>query len=55
MQICLWEEDEDGVWDTSCENRHEFFNDGPRENKYRFCPYCGNTIQITYQDNSLDQ
>ena len=41
---CIWTEDADGIWETACENAHEFSVDGVAENGYRYCPYCGKTI-----------
>ena len=35
---------ESNHWTTSCENVHVFLEGGPEQNDYRFCPYCGNTI-----------
>ncbi len=43
---CCWWQDEDGVWDTACDNRHEFIEDGPKENHYHFCPYCGKPLEV---------
>lgn len=43
---CRWTYDDiDDAWDTACENKHCFITDGPRENGYTFCPYCGGTIK----------
>jgi len=44
MQICKWTQDSDGLWDTSCGNRFEFYDGGPVENDFRWCPYCGKTL-----------
>lgn len=42
---CVWKHDEDhDCWDTSCGNAGCFLADGPKENDYRFCPYCGGRI-----------
>lgn len=40
---CLWSEDSDGTWNPKCGKDHAFqFNDeGPKENGFRYCPYCG--------------
>jgi hypothetical protein len=44
---CQWKQDHDnGSWDTSCDNKFEFTNDGPKENEFSFCPYCGGELQI---------
>jgi len=36
----------EGIWETYCGNAHEFFADGPVENSYKYCPYCGRRIVI---------
>jgi len=41
---CLWNEDAEGIWHTDCKNAHEFFVGGPKDNKYFFCPYCGEPL-----------
>ena len=38
---CLWMQDSDGVWNSSCENSFEFNDGGPHENNAKFCMYCG--------------
>ena len=43
---CHWQEDADGIWQTDCGNAFEFTADGPTENEFRFCPYCGGKISI---------
>ena len=43
---CQWKEDADGIWQTDCGNAFEFTADGPTENEFRFCPYCGGKISI---------
>jgi hypothetical protein len=46
---CVWTADEDGVWVASCGARRsltfEFNADGPTENQFTYCPYCGHTIK----------
>ena len=48
---CEWkslpaEEDDrlDG-WKSECGQVHVFIADGPKENHYTFCPYCGGVIK----------
>lgn len=38
---CEWKQDDDGIWHTQCGRSFEFIDDGPTENKFRFCCYCG--------------
>ena len=46
MIRCTWKlvDDDDNVWATDCDNLHQFFDGGPKENHYRYCPYCGKEI-----------
>jgi hypothetical protein len=44
---CEWKEDAlSGEWITQCGEKHEFIDDGPQENHYRFCPHCGKAILL---------
>lgn len=45
---CIWYEEpiSGDYWDTSCNERHCFIANGPSENKYEFCPYCGDAIKV---------
>ena len=38
---CEWKADSDGVYQTSCSNAFTFECDGPKDNGFKFCPYCG--------------
>lgn len=51
---CAWQEDEDGVYDTSCGNRFEFIEGGVADNNMTFCPYCGGTID-EHQYNDMPE
>ena len=45
--VCEWEyNDSEYYFESSCEHLHIFMSDGPKENEYRFCPYCGKKIKI---------
>lgn len=43
--VCWWAEDEDGNWDTGCDEKHIFTEGNPTENKHRYCPYCGRPLK----------
>lgn len=47
-RTCAWttEDDDFGVWDTGCANAFEFSYDGPKENFFKWCPYCGGHIKL---------
>ena len=45
--VCEWKyNDAEYYWESSCDHLHIFMSDGPKENEYRFCPYCGKKIKI---------
>ncbi len=45
MKICVWSEDSDGNWESGCGEMF-VFNDGtPKENKMKFCCYCGSLLE----------
>lgn len=43
-EFCLWIEDVYSVWETACGNMFEFSVGSPKENKVRFCMYCGKKL-----------
>ena len=42
---CIWIEDDDGVYQTSCLHSFEFMDGTPERNGIKYCPYCGNLIR----------
>jgi len=42
--ICIWREDAEGNWDTSCENTFVMVDGTPMENEFRFCAFCGGSL-----------
>ena len=32
-------------WETGCDNLFQFHAGGPKENHFKFCPYCGKPIE----------
>ena len=45
--VCEWKyNDTEYYWESSCEHLHIFMADGPKENEYIFCPYCGKNIKV---------
>ena len=43
---CVWNEGFDyGIYNTQCGEAFEFTDGGPKENEFRFCPYCGRRLQ----------
>lgn len=35
-----------GFWQTGCNNGFEFTDSKPKENHFKFCPYCGREIEV---------
>jgi hypothetical protein len=44
-QVCLWKEDDEGNWDTSCNEKFIILAQTPKENGMVYCPYCGREIK----------
>ena len=45
--VCEWKyNDSEYYFESSCEHLHIFMSGGPKENEYRFCPYCGKKINV---------
>ena len=44
---CEWKyNDTEYCWESSCDHFHIFMADGPKENEYEYCPYCGKNIKV---------
>lgn len=48
LASCDWMVDDDGLWETQCGNAFQFEVDGPEDNGFEFCPYCGKVLRNTY-------
>lgn len=44
MNECVWTYNEDGFYDTGCDNAFEFPY-SKREEGFKYCPYCGLEIK----------
>ena len=50
-EVCKWQEDDSGTWESQCGNSFEINDGTPEENRMLFCCYCGGEIeQIQYQE-----
>jgi rRNA maturation endonuclease Nob1 len=54
-ETCKWRKNgfhmaEHNFWETSCDNLFQFNNDGPKENHFVYCPYCGKEIKIIAEE-----
>lgn len=48
---CIWNpiENKNYAYNTKCKNTHAFKlfdHDTPKDNKFKFCPYCGKKIYV---------
>lgn len=51
MKVCLWTEDDNGVWETSCKQMFVLNEGTPEQNHMKFCCYCGTKLkQKIYND-----
>lgn len=47
VRYCEWRfDDAHYKWDTTCDNGFQFTYDGPKENGFNFCPFCGGVIAL---------
>lgn len=53
---CIWTPDINGIWETQCDNMFEFTDDGPHDNGFKYCPYCGGKlIETEFVDEKIDE
>jgi hypothetical protein len=47
MEICIWKihDFDNQIYESDCGELHYFTESGPKENKYKFCPYCGKLLK----------
>ena len=46
LRVCTWRANDEGGWDTGCDQRWEFIDDGPTENGVQYCPFCGGCLRV---------
>ncbi len=52
---CKWTYDEGhDKWDTGCGEAHCFMADGPKENSYGYCPYCGRELKAALSQKARE-
>jgi len=44
QDVCVWMQDSDGTWCTSCGVTWEFIDGMPADNKAHFCHHCGGVL-----------
>jgi hypothetical protein len=42
---CTWTEDEEGIYQTSCDEQFVFNSETATDNGFNFCPFCGKPIK----------
>jgi len=56
MIRCDWAQDWDGSWHTACGNIFVFEDYTPTENRFSFCPYCGDPlIEHKFIEDRIDE
>jgi hypothetical protein len=57
MNGCVWTYNEDGFYDTGCDNAF-FFTYSRMQEGFKYCPYCGleikNGVAVPVGDFSVD-
>jgi len=54
QDVCMWNEDSEGAWDTSCGRSWQFTEDGPAENQAHFCHHCGGVLLATKYSDEIE-
>lgn len=55
QDVCVWMEDSNGTWDTSCGKSWEFTDGGPVQNAANFCHHCGgHLLPESYADDAIN-
>ena len=44
QEVCVWKEDNDGNYDTSCDRAFVLIAGTLEENEMRYCCYCGKRL-----------
>lgn len=52
QDFCVWRYIVDDYYETDCDNGFTFTNDGPAENGFQVCPYCGKRIKLPEENYS---
>lgn len=45
LAVCYWVEDDEGIYQTSCQETFYFETGTVLENGFNYCPYCGCELQ----------
>jgi hypothetical protein len=53
--VCKWESDENGIWSSGCGETFDFYDGGPIDNGFKFCPYCGKFLSQSFFDKEDSQ
>ena len=54
-EFCLWTETDDGLWESSCGQIHEFMEGGPKDNCQKYCGYCGKLlVEVLYEPEEVE-
>ena len=53
---CVWQQDDEGNWQTECDEMFVIIDGTPEENQMKYCAYCGCAIeQKLYREETNEQ
>jgi hypothetical protein len=57
LGTCEWREEDDdgGPWNTDCGQMFTFTDDGPKENGFKYCCYCGRRLDPVTKFQQIDR
>ena len=52
LAICDWslDDEENGIWQSTCGEMWSFIDGGPKENRVRFCHGCGKSVDVVNEE-----
>lgn len=51
---CAWKENEEGTWETDCDNAFVLEAETPSKNEMKFCAYCGKVLRESKYETPED-
>ena len=55
-EVCTWtlDDDEHGIWQTTCDTAWSFIDGGPEDNSCNYCHKCGGALVIVRPEPEAD-
>ena len=54
-EVCEWDEDSCGLWNSDCDHIFELNDGTPTENDMKFCFWCGRRLKEHKFDDTLEE